>query len=65
MTRNDPERLVSDNSIHIISLEKVHNIVTLILYAIPLQLLSCHAAIIKGTDTDHQPENLKKSVTVE
>jgi len=35
-----------------------------IVYAIPMQLLSYHVAIIKGTDVD-QPRNLAKSVTVE
>lgn len=31
---------------------------------IPLQLLSYHVAVLKGTDVD-QPRNLAKSVTVE
>lgn len=35
-----------------------------ILYAIPLQLLSYHVAVMRGTDVD-QPRNLAKSVTVE
>ncbi len=35
-----------------------------VLYTIPLQLLSYHVALIKGTDVD-QPRNLAKSVTVE
>ncbi len=35
-----------------------------ILYAIPVQLLAYHVAVIKGTDID-QPRNLAKSVTVE
>jgi glutamine---fructose-6-phosphate transaminase (isomerizing) len=35
-----------------------------IIYTIPLQLLSYHCAILKGTDVD-QPRNLAKSVTVE
>lgn len=35
-----------------------------ILYIIPLQLLSYHVAVLKGTDVD-QPRNLAKSVTVE
>jgi len=35
-----------------------------ILYALPVQLLAYHAAVIKGTDVD-QPRNLAKSVTVE
>jgi glucosamine--fructose-6-phosphate aminotransferase (isomerizing) len=35
-----------------------------LLYAIPIQLLAYHIAVIKGTDVD-QPRNLAKSVTVE
>ena len=35
-----------------------------IIHTIPLQLLSYHVAILKGTDVD-QPRNLAKSVTVE
>jgi glucosamine--fructose-6-phosphate aminotransferase (isomerizing) len=35
-----------------------------VIYTIPLQLLSYHCALLKGTDVD-QPRNLAKSVTVE
>jgi len=38
--------------------------VTPLVYAIPVQLLAYHAAVIMGTDVD-QPRNLAKSVTVE
>jgi glutamine---fructose-6-phosphate transaminase (isomerizing) len=37
---------------------------TPIFYALPLQLLAYHVAVLKGTDVD-QPRNLAKSVTVE
>lgn len=40
------------------------DIVAPVLYTLPLQLLSYHVAVIKGTDVD-QPRNLAKSVTVE
>jgi len=40
------------------------NWVTPILSTIPLQLLSYHVAVLRGTDVD-QPRNLAKSVTVE
>jgi glucosamine--fructose-6-phosphate aminotransferase (isomerizing) len=40
------------------------NYITPITFTIPLQLLSYHVAVIKGTDVD-QPRNLAKSVTVE
>ncbi|MBA3581478.1 MAG: glutamine--fructose-6-phosphate transaminase (isomerizing) [Gammaproteobacteria bacterium] len=35
-----------------------------IIYTLPLQLLSYHVAVLRGTDVD-QPRNLAKSVTVE
>jgi glucosamine--fructose-6-phosphate aminotransferase (isomerizing) len=35
-----------------------------VIYAVPLQLLAYHVAVLKGTDVD-QPRNLAKSVTVE
>jgi len=37
---------------------------TPIVYAVPVQLLAYHAALVMGTDVD-QPRNLAKSVTVE
>ncbi len=40
------------------------DLITPILYAIPVQLLSYYAAVEKGTDVD-MPRNLAKSVTVE
>jgi glucosamine--fructose-6-phosphate aminotransferase (isomerizing) len=47
-----------------VALDEAHPFVTPILYAIPVQLLAYHVAVIKGTDVD-QPRNLAKSVTVE
>ncbi|MGB0496097.1 MAG: glutamine--fructose-6-phosphate transaminase (isomerizing) [Kangiellaceae bacterium] len=38
--------------------------ITPIIFTVPLQLLSYHVAVIRGTDVD-QPRNLAKSVTVE
>ena len=35
-----------------------------IVFAVPLQLLAYHVAVLKGTDVD-QPRNLAKSLTVE
>jgi glucosamine--fructose-6-phosphate aminotransferase (isomerizing) len=42
----------------------VDDFVAPLLYAIPVQLLAYHTAVVKGTDVD-QPRNLAKSVTVE
>ncbi|MHB1092808.1 glutamine--fructose-6-phosphate transaminase (isomerizing) [Thiobacillus sp.] len=53
------------NYVHVIKLPGGHNgALSPILYTIPLQLLSYHAALQKGTDVD-KPRNLAKSVTVE
>jgi glucosamine--fructose-6-phosphate aminotransferase (isomerizing) len=47
-----------------ITLPAVHPAVTPLVYAVPVQLLAYHTAVIMGTDVD-QPRNLAKSVTVE
>ncbi|HVM77885.1 MAG TPA: glutamine--fructose-6-phosphate transaminase (isomerizing) [Stellaceae bacterium] len=49
---------------HGIEVPRCDPFVAPILYAVPVQLLAYHAAVIKGTDVD-QPRNLAKSVTVE
>jgi glucosamine--fructose-6-phosphate aminotransferase (isomerizing) len=43
---------------------QVHRFVTPLLYALPVQLIAYHTAVLMGTDVD-QPRNLAKSVTVE
>ena len=47
-----------------VELPSVDDFVAPILYAIPVQILAYHVAVLKGTDVD-QPRNLAKSVTVE
>jgi glucosamine--fructose-6-phosphate aminotransferase (isomerizing) len=47
-----------------LTLADIHPGTAPIVYTIPLQLLSYHVAVLKGTDVD-QPRNLAKSVTVE
>ena len=47
-----------------LTLPTVHPAVAPIVYAIPVQLLAYHTAVLMGTDVD-QPRNLAKSVTVE
>ncbi|MEK6789037.1 MAG: glutamine--fructose-6-phosphate transaminase (isomerizing) [Pseudomonadota bacterium] len=54
----------AEPGIKVFSMPSVADEVAPILYTIPLQLLSYHVAVIKGTDVD-QPRNLAKSVTVE
>ena len=50
--------------VQVLHVAPVDDSVSPIIYTIPLQLLSYHVAILKGTDVD-QPRNLAKSVTVE
>ena len=47
-----------------VTIGEVRPFIAPILYTIPMQLLSYHIAVAKGTDVD-QPRNLAKSVTVE
>jgi len=54
----------SSEGINLISVPEVPDAIAPIVYTIPLQLLSYHVAVLKGTDVD-QPRNLAKSVTVE
>ena len=54
----------AEEDIHVMPLPSVHEITAPIVYTVPLQLLSYHVAVRKGTDVD-QPRNLAKSVTVE
>ncbi|NWN82990.1 MAG: glutamine--fructose-6-phosphate transaminase (isomerizing) [Halomonas sp.] len=56
--------LEASEGIRVLHLPRVHEALAPILYTLPLQLLSYHVAVLKGTDVD-QPRNLAKSVTVE
>ena len=56
--------LEDGEGIRVLRLPKVEEALAPILYTVPLQLLSYHVAVLKGTDVD-QPRNLAKSVTVE
>ena len=60
------ETLATENDVNvqIVKVPQVENEISPIIYTIPLQLLSYHVAVLKGTDVD-QPRNLAKSVTVE
>ncbi|MDI5987380.1 glutamine--fructose-6-phosphate transaminase (isomerizing) [Halomonas sp. M4R5S39] len=57
-------KLEEEEGIRVLRLPHVHEALAPILYTVPLQLLSYHVAVLKGTDVD-QPRNLAKSVTVE
>ncbi len=51
-------------TMHTIVMPDVPEIISPIIYSIPVQLLAYHTAVLVGTDVD-QPRNLAKSVTVE
>ena len=48
----------------VLNVAPVDDLISPIVYTVPLQLLSYYVAVLKGTDVD-QPRNLAKSVTVE
>ena len=52
------------DGVHVINLLDHAGHLSPILHTLPLQLLSYHVALVKGTDVD-KPRNLAKSVTVE
>ena len=55
---------VESEDVRILHVAPVDSAIAPIIYTVPLQLLSYHVALIKGTDVD-KPRNLAKSVTVE
>jgi glutamine---fructose-6-phosphate transaminase (isomerizing) len=55
---------VRENALPAIILPAMPATVTPMVYAIPVQLIAYHTAVVMGTDVD-QPRNLAKSVTVE
>ena len=56
--------LEDEDGIKVITMPHADRLIAPIVYTVPLQLLSYHVAVLKGTDVD-QPRNLAKSVTVE
>ena len=54
----------NEDGMTVIGMPHADRLIAPIVYTVPLQLLSYHVAVLKGTDVD-QPRNLAKSVTVE
>jgi len=54
----------SDETMSVLEVPHCDPLIAPLVYTLPLQMLSYHVALIKGTDVD-QPRNLAKSVTVE
>ena len=53
-----------EDGVTVIPMPHADRLIAPIVYTVPLQLLSYHVAVLRGTDID-QPRNLAKSVTVE
>jgi glucosamine--fructose-6-phosphate aminotransferase (isomerizing) len=64
MTDAEGARAAKAHTMVTLTLPTVHPAVAPIVYAVPVQLLAYHTAVLMGTDVD-QPRNLAKSVTVE
>ena len=64
MTDAEGARAAKADAMVTLTLPTVHPAVAPIVYAVPVQLLAYHTAVLMGTDVD-QPRNLAKSVTVE
>ncbi|MCK0536867.1 glutamine--fructose-6-phosphate transaminase (isomerizing) [Alcanivorax quisquiliarum] len=56
--------LENEDGMTVLNMPAVPECLIPIVYTVPLQLLSYHVAVMRGTDVD-QPRNLAKSVTVE
>lgn len=61
---SESSQLVSNDRLHVIHVPDVNEHLAPIVYSVPVQFLSYHVAVMRGTDVD-QPRNLAKSVTVE
>ena len=64
LTDGDGAQAVAGQSLLTLTLPKVSTVAAPLVYAVPVQLIAYHTAVIMGTDVD-QPRNLAKSVTVE
>ncbi|HEX5801520.1 MAG TPA: glutamine--fructose-6-phosphate transaminase (isomerizing) [Azospira sp.] len=61
----DADSEIADSEgVHVLRLPEHYGALSALLHVVPLQLLSYHVALVKGTDVD-KPRNLAKSVTVE
>ena len=56
--------MAEEDGVENIAVPKVLDELAPIAFIVPLQLLSYHVALVKGTDVD-KPRNLAKSVTVD
>jgi len=61
---SEASQMVAEDRLHVVYVPEVCEVLAPIVYSLPVQLLSYHVAVMRGTDVD-QPRNLAKSVTVE
>ncbi|WP_227430298.1 glutamine--fructose-6-phosphate transaminase (isomerizing) [Psychrobacter sp. I-STPA6b] len=61
---SENSQIEASERLHVVNVPEVCETLAPIVYSIPVQLLSYHVAVMRGTDVD-QPRNLAKSVTVE
>ena len=61
---SEASQMVAEDRLHVVHVPDVCETLAPIVYSVPVQLLSYHVAVMRGTDVD-QPRNLAKSVTVE
>ncbi|WP_182407152.1 glutamine--fructose-6-phosphate transaminase (isomerizing) [Psychrobacter sp. GP33] len=61
---SESSKMVAEDRMHVVYVPDVCETLAPIVYSVPVQLLSYHVAVMRGTDVD-QPRNLAKSVTVE
>ena len=61
---SEASQMVTEDRLHVVNVPDVCETLAPIVYSVPVQLLSYHVAVMRGTDVD-QPRNLAKSVTVE
>jgi len=61
---NDEDEEIATRADHVLYVPPTSELLTPILFAIPLQLLAYHLAVLRHCDVD-RPRNLAKSVTVE
>lgn len=61
---SESSQIDAEERLHVVHVPDVHELIAPIVFSVPVQLLSYHVAVLRGTDVD-QPRNLAKSVTVE
>ncbi|MBH0065661.1 MULTISPECIES: glutamine--fructose-6-phosphate transaminase (isomerizing) [Psychrobacter] len=61
---SESSQMIAEDRLHVVYVPDICETLAPIVYSVPVQLLSYHVAVMRGTDVD-QPRNLAKSVTVE